>query len=236
MYRGKKILIIVPAYNEEKSLKLACDRLKEYSEFDFVVVDDGSKDKTKIICKQEGYKYISLSMNLGIGGAVQTGYKYAYKNDYDIAIQFDGDGQHDESYILKLVDELLDGDCDFVIGSRFIGDESGFKSTVTRQIGIGLISFVTKLLTGKKVYDTTSGFRAANKEIIEMFAQSYPIDYPEPESTIVILESPSNYKISEIPVNMHERKGGKSSIRAWKTVHYMIVVLLSMVMAKVRRQ
>lgn len=233
MYRNKKILIIVPAYNEEDSIKNTCERLKKYPEYDFVVIDDGSTDRTKIICKDENYNYISLPMNLGIGGAVQTGYKYAYKFNYDVAVQFDGDGQHDETYISNLIDQIIDNDADFVIGSRFIGNESGFKSTIARQIGISIISFVIKILTKVKILDTTSGFRAANQKVIELFANNYPVDYPEPESTVTLLVK--DLKVKEIPVNMFDRAAGRSSIRSWKTVHYMVVIILSMIMAKVRK-
>lgn len=233
MYRDHKVLIIIPAYNEEESIVSTTDVLKDFPEFDYIVIDDGSTDKTKYICKSNNIPYISLPVNLGIGGAVQTGYKYAYANDYDIAIQFDGDGQHDANYISNVVDEIIDGNCDFGIGTRFLNEHtSGFKSSRSRRMGIVLLSWLIKVLTKEKITDPTSGFRAANKEIIEMFATHYPIAYPEPESIVALLVK--NYKIKEVPVNMFERTGGVSSINAKKAVHYMVVVMLSMVMAKAR--
>lgn len=234
MYRDNKVLVIIPAYNEEESIVSTTDALKKYPEYDYIVIDDGSRDKTKYICKQNNIPYISLPVNLGIGGAVQTGYKYAYANNYDIAIQFDGDGQHDADYISTVVDEIIDGKCDFGIGTRFLNnDTSGFKSTRSRRMGITLLSWLIKVLTGKKITDPTSGFRAANKEIIEMFAEHYPIEYPEPETIVALLVK--DFKIREVSVNMFERSGGVSSINAKKAVHYMVVVMLSMIMARVRR-
>lgn len=171
---------------------------------------------------------INLIQNLGIGGAVQTGYKYALNNNYDVAIQFDGDGQHDENYIDNLVDEIKNG-FDFVIGSRFISNLSKFKSSSARRLGIRIISSLIKLCTGRKIYDATSGFRAANKDVINFFANHYPLEYPEPESTTELIKN--GYKVKEIPVEMHERKFGSSSIKPLKSVYYMFSVCLSIIIS-----
>ena len=226
-----KVLIIIPAYNEALNIKNTVDKIisiskKADDEIDYVVINDGSRDNTLEVCRQNNFNVIPLIENLGIGGAVQTGYKYAFENNYDIAIQFDGDGQHDEKYIEKLVDEIKKGN-DFVIGSRFVKKLSKFTSTGTRRLGIKIISFLIKLCTGKKIYDPTSGFRAGNRKVIELFASHYPVEYPEPESTVYLLKQ--NFKVKEIPVEMHERKFGTSSIKPLKSIYYMFSVSISII-------
>lgn len=229
-----KVLLVIPAYNEEENiLKAYKDIMLNNKKVDVIVINDGSKDKTSEICNENNIPCINLIHNLGIGGAVQTGYKYAYENNYDVVIQFDGDGQHDAKYIKDLVEPLTSGQADFVIGSRFINSVSEFKSTKARRAGIGVISFLIKRLTGKKITDPTSGFRAANKKIIALFASNYPAEYPEPESIVTLLRK--KYKIVETPVKMNERKGGVSSIKAWKTVYYMINVGLSIIINSIKR-
>ena len=229
-----KVLLIIPAYNEEENIKKTCDGIKKYNkELDYIVINDGSKDNTGEICKKSNIPHVDLIHNLGIGGAVQTGYKYAFENDYDIAIQFDGDGQHDVRYVEDLIKPITSNKADFVIGSRFIKEKSKFKSTGARRMGIKIISFFIKLVTHKKVHDTTSGFRAVNKKIIKEFAKYYPTEYPEPVSTVTLLKM--GYKLKEIPVEMNERTGGVSSIKAWKTIYYMIIVILSIIVIGLRR-
>jgi hypothetical protein len=230
--KEKRVLVIIPAFNEEKSIKKVCESLKKLN-YDFVVINDCSLDQTKNICIENNYKVINLVHNLGIGGAVQTGYKYAYENDYDIAIQFDGDGQHNAEYIEELIDPIINGEVDFVIGSRFIEKVSRFKSTRARRIGINIISFFIRFVTGKKIYDTTSGFRAVNKKIIKVFSNYYPTEYPEPVSTTYLLKM--GYKVDEVPVEMNERKAGVSSIRKWKNLYYMVNVILSILVVGMRR-
>lgn len=191
-------------------------------------MNDGSKDKTEKICKENNIPYISLIHNLGIGGAVQTGYKYAYEHGYDVAVQFDGDGQHDVRYVENIIKPIKDKKADMVIGSRFIDKRSSeFKTSRARRIGIKLISFFIKIITKKKIYDTTSGFRAVDKKLIERFASNYPVEYPEPVSTTEVLRL--GYRVEEVPVSMNERENGVSSIKAWKNVYYMINVILSIV-------
>lgn len=235
-----KVLVIVPAYNEESNIVNTVNKIIKYSkksnnEIDYIVINDGSSDNTKEICRKNKYNTINLIQNLGIGGAVQTGYKYALNNNCDVAIQFDGDGQHDENYIDDLVDEIKEG-YDFVIGSRFISDLSKFKSSSTRRVGIKIISFLIKLCTGKKIYDPTSGFRAANKDVIKIFANHYPVEYPEPEpeSTTELIKR--GYKVTEIPVEMHEREFGTSSIKPLKSIYYMFSVSLSIIISSITKK
>lgn len=233
-----RTLIIIPAYNEEKSILNTVNSIIKYNKknkekFDFVVINDGSKDKTEEIVVNNNLNHIKLINNLGIGGAIQTGYKYAFNHDYDIAVQFDGDGQHDINYVKDIIEPIKKGEANMVIGSRFIDTKKeGFKSSASRRMGIKIISFFIKLFTGKKVYDTTSGFRAVDKDIIQLFSNSYPTEYPEPVSEVTILKR--KLKIAEVPVLMHERQGGKSSIHAWKNVYYMINVTIAMFIESIR--
>lgn len=230
-----KVLVIIPAFNEELNIVNTVEKIKNISNkidetLNYVVINDGSTDKTKNICETNNYNVINLITNLGIGGAVQTGFKYALENDYDIAIQFDGDGQRDEKYIEKLIEEIKKGN-DFVVGSRFIKNLSGFKSTKFRRIGIKFLSSLIKICTGTKIYDPTSGFRAANKEIISLFADKYPTEYPEPETIVSLIRK--QYKVKEIPVEMHERKYGKSSIKPLKSMYYMFSVSISIIISSI---
>ncbi len=202
-----RVLLIIPAYNEEANILNTCKKIKEFSdEIDFVVINDGSKDNTEKILQENNLNHITLVENLGIGGAVQTGYKYAFENNYDIAIQFDGDGQHDITYIPNICEPILNGQADMVIGSRYLDKkESEFQSTFMRRLGSNIISTLIRICTKTKVTDPTSGFRAINKEIIKIFAKDYPTDYPEPESIVNIRNL--NYSVMEVPVNMNEREG-----------------------------
>lgn len=235
----KKVLIIIPAFNEEENILNTYNSIMNYNKknktkYDVIIINDCSTDNTKKILEKNSIPYVNLIHNLGIGGAVQTGYKYAYDNNYDIAVQFDGDGQHDVNYISDIITPILNGDSDFVIGSRFIDkDIDGFKSSTTRRIGIKIISFFIKFATGKRVFDTTSGFRAVNKEIIYDFSLSYPNEYPEPLTTAELLKK--NYKFKEVAVKMKERTGGVSSIKAWKSIYYMLNVSLALIAIKIRR-
>ena len=232
----EKILIIIPAYNEEDNILKTYNSIKTNKDYDYdiIVINDGSTDRTRKILEENNIPHISLIQNLGIGGAVQTGYKYAYKNGYDYAIQFDGDGQHDINYVKDLLEPLKNKECNMVIGSRFIKkDTEGFKSSKARRLGISIISFFIKLVTHKKIYDTTSGFRAIDRNIIRIFAFDYPTDYPEPVSSVNVLKR--HYTIKEVPVVMHERTGGTSSIHALKNIDYMINVILAIIMESIKR-
>ena len=231
-----KVLVIIPAYNEELNIKNTCEKLAKIKDtldfqLDYVVINDGSIDNTEQVCRDNKLPMISLVHNLGIGGAVQTGYKYALKNNYDIAIQFDGDGQHDANYIKELVEPIINNESEMTIGSRYVSELSEFKSTKIRQLGITILSFILKLTTGKKIYDMTSGFRAVNKDIIKIFANDYPNDYPEPETIVAIIKK--GYKVKEIPVKMHEREHGKSSITPLKSIYYMVKVSYAMIVRSI---
>lgn len=219
-----KTLVIIPAYNEEESIKKVVESvyMQNIKNCDVLVVNDGSKDNTYNEAKKTKAKVIDAPNNLGIGGAVQTGYLYAKKYGYDIAIQLDGDGQHDPKYIKELIKEILDGN-DLVIGSRFV-EKTKYEQTFFRMLGINMISFTTKLMTGVKIHDTTSGYRAVNKNIIEEFANSYPYDYPEPCTNMHMIKK--GYKIKEIPVEMKQRETGVSSISPLQSAIYMFKVIL----------
>ena len=204
---------------------------KNKTNYEVIVINDGSKDKTEEILTNNNINHIKLVKNLGIGGAVQTGYKYALYNDYDIAIQFDGDGQHNVNYVEALIKPILEENVDMTIGSRFIDSSSSeFKSSFLRRVGIKLISSCIHFKTRVRIYDTTSGFRASNKNAIAMFAIHYPLEYPEPISSVDVILS--GMKIKEVPVSMNERLAGKSSINSWKNVYYMVNVVLSILLRK----
>ncbi len=225
-----KILIIIPAYNEEANIINTVNKIKNYKKYniDYIVINDGSTDQTKVLLESNKINYIDLPYNLGIGASVQTGYKYAYYNDYDIAIQFDGDGQHDINYIDKLIEPIVQKEADIVVGSRFIDNTSKFRSTKARQLGINIISFLIKMLSGKKLLDVTSGFRAINKNIIQIFAKNYPYDFPEPITNYALIKN--GFKFKEVGVMMHERVGGSSSIKLFGSIYYMFNVCLSILL------
>lgn len=234
-----KVLIIIPAYNEEKSIAQVYQNICDYNEknstnYDVIVINDGSVDNTKEICERKNIPVINLVHNLGIGGAVQTGYKYARDNNYMYAVQFDGDGQHEVSCIKDILQPIYDNEADFVIGSRFIDKNSSeFKSSFARRVGIRIISNLIKIMTGKRLHDITSGFRAANRKIILDFAISYPVEYPEPITNTELLKK--NVRIKEVPVQMHEREAGISSINSWKNVYFMINIIISVFIVGIRR-
>lgn len=225
------VLIIIPAYNESQNIEKVVDHIiQNYPRYDYVIINDGSKDKTREVCRKRGYQYINLSINLGIGGAVQTGYKYARDNNYDIAVQIDGDGQHDVAYLEEMVGMIDRDEADIVIGSRFIKKE-GFQSSVSRRTGINILSFLIFICTGKRIKDVTSGYRVINKKFIDIYADDYPIDYPEPEAIIAAIMYGG--RIQEHPVVMQERIGGESSINIAKAVYYMIKVTLAILVRRI---
>lgn len=236
----KKILLIIPAYNESENILNVYKNIVQYNNknkqnYDILVINDGSTDNTEDILCDNNINHIKLIHNLGIGGAVQTGYKFALENNYDIAVQFDGDGQHDVKYVKNIIEPIINKKANMVIGSRFIdSNTSKFKSSASRRAGIKIISKVIKIKTGKKIYDTTSGFRAVDSNIMKIFSESYPREYPEPISTVNILNN--NLIVKEEPVAMHERSGGTSSIKSWKTIYYMINVILSILLTKGRNK
>ena len=225
-------LIIIPAYNEGMNIEATVKDIQENaSDFDYVIINDCSKDDTLDICKKNNYNYVNLPINLGIGGAVQTGYKYAEKYNYDLAVQVDGDGQHDPQFLKQMADYMENHDVDMVIGSRFI-EKEGFQSSFMRRVGITYFTVLIKLCTGKKITDPTSGLRMAGRRVIRMFADSYPKDYPEPESVVSALRK--GCVVQEIPVVMRARQGGESSITMKKSVYYMIKVTIAILMEVMR--
>lgn len=228
-----KTLIIIPAYNEEKTIKKVVSSIRENTtNVDIVIVNDGSKDNTLTEAKKTDAIVLNLPYNLGIGGAVQTGYLYAYRNNYDIAIQIDADGQHDPKYINEMIENIEQKGYNLVIGSRFI-KKTKYNQTFFRMLGINITSSIIKLLTGKKIYDTTSGYRASDKNVIKMFAINYPYDYPEPITNMQLILA--NKKINEIPVEMKQRTEGKSSISLGKSIEYMFKVCLALFILKLRK-
>ena len=228
-----KKLVIIPAYNESESIeKTVQDIVEHTSGFDYVIINDCSTDNTREICEQRGFNIINLPINLGIGGAVQTGYRYAYENNYDIAVQVDGDGQHDEAFLNCMAEALEKEKADMLIGSRFI-EKEGFQSSLARRIGIVYFTGLIKLLTGTTITDPTSGLRMIGKDVIRIFANDYPKDYPEPESVVAILKQ--GKKVIEIPVIMRERQGGTSSIKLKKSIYYMIKVTLAILVESIRK-
>ena len=219
------ILIIVPAYNEEKSLPgVIRDIRGNVPGVDILVVNDGSRDSTEMVAHDLGVRVLGLPFNLGIGGAMQTGYRYAEQNGYDIAIQFDGDGQHVATEVKALLNELQQGRADIVVGSRFL-QPGDYRPSFFRKLGIWIFSTVLSAILGMRVTDTTSGFRAANRRVIEFFARTYPEDYPEVESLVLLHRA--GLTIGEVPVVMRDRTEGRSSITPIRSAYYMIKVLLA---------
>jgi glycosyltransferase involved in cell wall biosynthesis len=227
-----KILTIIPAYNEADSIGGVVSRVRtSVPEADVVVIDDGSTDATAAIAQEAGALVVSLPHNLGIGGAVQTGYIFAAEMGYDVAVQVDGDGQHDAAEIAEIVAPLLAGQADIVIGSRYIEDR-GYITPFLRRMGIFVLASIVSLIIRQRVTDTTSGFRAVNRRVIEFCAREYPRDYPEPES--VVLFRRAGFRVLEIPVTMNPRYGGKSSITPILSFYYMVKVLLAIFIGLLR--
>lgn len=231
-----KVAVIIPCHNEEDTILNLITEIKSTnfpSNFviEPIVINDASIDQTKEILLNHQIKFIDLSVNLGIGGAVQSGFKYAYRNGFDIAVQMDGDGQHPPLELEKILLPIYDRETDVVIGSRYITNE-GFQSSGLRRFGINYFKWLNKSLVGITINDSTSGYRALNRKALEIVSQYYPDEYPEPES--VILFSLNHLKIKEVPVIMRERLGGKSSIRTYKTIYYMFKVTLGIIFLYIR--
>ncbi len=228
-----KILIIIPAYNEEESLPGVIQDLRAHiPHADLLVVNDGSRDGTARVARGMGVRVLDLPFNLGIGGAVQAGYLYADRKGYDVAVQFDGDGQHIAQEIWKLIRPLKEGAADIVIGSRFLMP-GNYKTSVFRMLGIAIFSFVLSRIMGTVVTDSTSGFRAANRTVIGFFARNYPDDYPEVESLVMLHKA--SFRTMEVAVAMRERTGGKSSITPLRSVYYMTKVLMAVFIDLMKR-
>jgi len=226
---------IVPALNEEHTVPRVIDELRAFDPgLDVVVIDDGSSDRTAEVAAAKGATVLRLPYNLGIGGSVQTGFRFAYERGYDLAVRVDGDGQHDPSQLGRIVGPVLDGDADIVVGSRFAGEAGdGYRSSRSRRVGIRILASVVSGIVGQRVTDPTSGFQALNRRGIALFARDYPHDYPEVEATVMVFRH--RLRMQEVPVSMRERGGGRSSITALRSIYYMVKVLLAIFVGLFRR-
>lgn len=229
----ERCLVIIPAYNEEASILKTVDDIRNNAPgFDHLVINDCSVDDTERVCRENGIHFLNLPINLGIGGAVQTGYQYALRKGYAYAVQFDGDGQHKAEYLGTMLKRIKEENADMIIGSRFI-EKEGFQSSAIRRFGIRYFSVLIKLLTGKRVTDPTSGMRMVGRDVMEIYSESYPKDYPEPESVVAILNKGKH--VIEYPVVMRERTGGVSSISPGKSIYYMVKVTLAILIEMLRK-
>jgi glycosyltransferase involved in cell wall biosynthesis len=229
-------LVIIPCYNEEASIKNLVDDIqkikKQYDlSIDILIVNDCSKDKTLEVVKSLDCLYLDLPVNLGIGGGMQSGYKYAFRNGYQFAVQMDGDGQHPAVELPKLLQEAQHHKADVIIGSRFL-EGKGFQSSFFRRLGINYFKWLNRILIGQTIHDSTSGFRVFNRKTLEIVNQYYPDEYPEPEA--IVLFGLSNLKMKEVPVEMCERQGGVSSIHSLRAVYYMFKVTLGIIFVYIR--
>ncbi len=216
------VLVIIPAYNEEENINRVVENLKNYPQYDYVIINDGSKDKTAECCSQAGYPLIDLSINLGLAGAFQAGMKYAYKNNYKYAIQFDADGQHLPEYIDELYKKMEEG-CDIAIGSRFVTEK---KPNTLRMLGSNMISAAIRISTGKKIKDPTSGMRMYNREMIKKFATNINFG-PEPDTVSHLLRNGA--KIAEVQVEMQDRVAGESYLNLARSIMYMLRMMCSII-------
>ncbi len=228
-----RAIAVIPAYNEQDTIASVVQEVKSSAPFvDVLVVDDGSHDDTYERARNAGATVLRHPFNMGIGAAVQTGFIYAVANGYDVAIQVDGDGQHDPKFIKEMLDVIGSGNADVVSGSRFL-QKRGFQSSFLRRIGIKFFQLIYRLLVGMDVTDCTSGFRAFGGDALRFVAKNYPDDYPEPE--VLIMLNKAGFKFREIPVVMRSRQGGATSIRGFKSLHYMIKVTFALIMHSIRR-
>lgn len=229
-------LAIVPAYNEEATVGSVIRALHENApDFDVVVIDDGSTDATGAMAARAGAAVVKLPFNIGIGGAVQSGFKYALENGYDFCVQVDGDGQHDPREIARLQAAMqADPTIDMVVGSRFLSSDYHYPAPISRRTGIHIFAAICSRIIGSRVSDPTSGFRLCNRRAIELFARDYPHDYPEVEATVMVFKH--RLRLTEVPVTMREREHGSSSITALRSIYYMVKVLLALFVGVFRRQ
>ena len=227
----KDKLVIIPAFNEAGCIvNTVNDIIENAPDFDYVVINDCSRDDTYKLCLEHGFNVVNLPINSGIGAAVQTGYLYAKRYGYNYAIQVDGDGQHDAAFLGTMARYMEEHGTGMLIGSRYI-EKQGFQSSGLRRFGIKYFTVLIKILTGKRITDPTSGMRMVGRDIIEYFAEEYPKDYPEPETAVTIVKK--GWSVEEIPVVMKERQAGTSSISPKRSVYYMIKVSLACVMAAI---
>lgn len=229
----QRVLVIIPAHNEADSLAAVIADIRSALDCGIAVVNDGSTDDTARIALEQGVELLSLPFNLGIGSTMQTGFQFAFREGYDIAVQTDGDGQHDAAYIPKLIEPILQGESDFVVGSRYLTD-TNYSGSRGRRAGTAMFSRILSLMVGQRLTDATSGFRAADKALIAQFARDYPRDYPEVEALLVA--HMARFRIKEIPVAMRQRGGGRSSINKFRSVYYLVKVLLALLVVASRRR
>ena len=228
-----KRVAIVPAFNEEESVARVIEEIRAFDpELGIVVVDDGSGDATAAVAGRLGAHVVRLPFNLGIGGAVQTGFRFAFENGFELAVRVDGDGQHDPAQLGALLAPLLADEADIVVGSRFVGD-GGYRSSRSRRIGISILAWTLSMLVRRRVTDPTSGFQALNRRAIALFAADYPHDYPEVEAALMVHKH--ELRLTEVPVEMRERSAGRSSIGALASVYYMVKVLLALFVGLFRK-
>lgn len=234
MIGSRTALAVVPAYNEARTVGSVVRSLREHApQFDVLVVDDGSTDRTAERAERAGARVLRLPFNVGIGGAVQAGFAFARENGYRSLVQVDGDGQHDPLEIRRL-EAAMDADprVDMVCGSRFLTSDYRYPAPVSRRTGIHIFAYILSRVVGQRVSDPTSGFRLYNRRAIELFASDYPHDYPEVEAVLMVHFH--KLRMREVPVRMYMRGGGESSITSGKSVYYMIKVLLAIVVGLVR--
>jgi hypothetical protein len=224
---------VVPARNEEANVAEVVRGIRAFDpEFDVVVVDDGSDDRTAAVARDAGAHVVRLPFNLGIGGAVQTGFRYALEHGFDVAVRLDGDNQHDPQELAGLLEPVLAGEADIVVGSRFLGPGE-YRPPFARRVGIRLFARVVSLLVRQRVTDTTSGFQALNRRGIALFAADLPHDYPEVEATVMVFKH--RLRLKEVPVHMRERAEGSSSITTLRSIYYVVKVLLALFVGLFRR-
>ncbi|MFL5935822.1 MAG: glycosyltransferase family 2 protein [Gaiellaceae bacterium] len=230
-----RAIALVPALNEEGTIAAVIAELRAFdSELEILVIDDGSHDRTAEVARRSGARVLRLPFNLGIGGAVQTGFRYAFENGFELAVRVDGDGQHDPSQLAAVVEPVVRGDTDIAVGSRYLAARGdGYRSSATRRVGIRLLARVVSLLTRQRITDPTSGFQALNRKAIMLFAADYPHDYPEVEA--VVLVERHRLRLVEVPIAMRPRTSGRSSIRTLSSVYYMVKVLLALFVGSFRR-
>ena len=229
-----KRIAIVPAYNEQDAIGRVIEEIRAFDpSFDVLVIDDASHDATADVARRHGALVVTLPFNLGIGGAVQTGFRFAAQHGYELAARVDGDGQHDPAELGPLVAKVVAGDTDICVGSRFAGGD-GYRSSRSRRIGIRILAGTVSLLTRQRVTDTTSGFQVLDRKAIELFAVDYPHDYPEVEAALMLHKH--RLRLTELPVRMRERSAGRSSIRGARTVYYMAKVMLAILIGALRRR
>jgi len=227
-----RVLVVIPAYREEKNIGAVVTAVRKHFPYDVLVVNDGSPDNTSAAARDAGAIVLDLPCNLGIGGAVQTAFLYARNHGYGAVARIDGDGQHEPQDIERVLEPILSGNADAAIGSRFLG-ETGYRGSIPRIFGIGFFRALVNLFTGYRVTDPTSGFFAINRRLIEFYSVHYPSDYPEVDAYILMHRLKA--RAVEVPVRMHARTGGKSSITTFRAMYYMVKVTLSFLINCIRR-